>query len=84
MEYAALYPHLNFEVLKARVYQYDQEAINEINKHNAEKLAITQGFVIYITTIVLYDEFGRHSGTYIYTSNIDGILEKKGGFNYGM
>ena len=78
MEYEALYPHLNFEVLNARVYQYDQEAINEINKHNAEKLAITQGFVIYITTIVLYDEFGRHSGIYTYTSNIDGVLEKKG------
>ena len=50
----------------------------EINKHNVEKLGITQGFVIYITTIVLYDEFGRHSGTYTYTSNIDGVLEKKG------
>ena len=44
----------------------------------AEKLAITQGFVIYITTIVLYDEFGRHSSTYTYTSNIDGVLEEKG------
>ena len=77
-EYEEQYPHLDFIVLNARVYQHDDAAISELNRYNAEQLGIVDGYMIYRVLIVLYDEFGRHVKSYYRRSNVTAVLEEKG------
>ena len=77
-KYEQMYPQFEFIFLNSRVYQYDTEAISDVQKHNIEKIGVVNGYMIFKHAIVLYDEIGRHKGTYYHRSNPISVLKEKG------